>query len=40
VFEYNKTVDLTAGDGRAKKLNETCFGGQEKKDQETKHNFF
>ena len=26
-FEYNKIVNLTAADGRAMKLNNTCFGG-------------
>ena len=25
---YNKIVDLTAGNGRANKLNETRYGGQ------------
>ena len=28
MFEYNKAVDLTVGDGRAKKINETPFGDQ------------
>ena len=28
MFKYNQTVDLTTGCGRAKKLNETRFGGQ------------
>ena len=45
MFEYNKTVDLTAGNEREKKLNETRFCSlnsqvQEKKSQETNHNFF
>ena len=44
LFEYNQIVDLTASDGRAKKLNKTRFLSnsqvQEKKGHETKHNFF